>query len=273
MRLGPGKFFGEPVWERRCNGLLLTLSVYPPCRTQPWHCHANPTFFLLLGGDHRDRSGHADFEQPAFSFVYHPTTKPHAGELGPSGMRGLNIEYEREWLAKHSLSEADLGDYRPVASALARQAALHFITTAFQPGRPAENDLETQGLELLEPLVAPTAGSGVTPTPPRLKKAVDLLQARFRESVSLRDAAREAELHPVHLARMFRRFHHCSISEWLRALRLAEAGRLVLEGLPLAEAASAAGFADQAHFSRCFRLAFGCPPKRGLWPARLSLQR
>jgi AraC-like DNA-binding protein len=29
-------------------------------------------------------------------------------------------------------------------------------------------------------------------------------------------------------------------------------------------AAHAAGFADQAHFSRAFRAAFGAPPSRGL---------
>jgi transcriptional regulator GlxA family with amidase domain len=51
-----------------------------------------------------------------------------------------------------------------------------------------------------------------------------------------------------------------------------EAGRLVLQGAPLAQAAYAAGFSDQAHFSRCFSAAFGFPPK-GLWPVRVSLRK
>jgi AraC family transcriptional regulator len=78
-------------------------------------------------------------------------------------------------------------------------------------------------------------------------------------------------VHPVYLARVFRRRHGCSVSEYLRALRLEEAGRLVLQGAPLAQAAYAAGFADQAHFTRCFAAAFGFTPT-GLWPARASLQ-
>jgi AraC family transcriptional regulator len=97
------------------------------------------------------------------------------------------------------------------------------------------------------------------------------LRARFRESVGLRHVAREAGVHPVYLARVFRRRHGCSVGEYLRVLRLVEAGRLVLEGAALAQAAHEAGFADQAHFSRCFSGAFGFTPK-GLRPARTLLQ-
>jgi AraC-like DNA-binding protein len=271
MWLGPGEYFGSPVWERRSGGLLLTLSVYRTGRIQPWHCHANPTFFLLLAGDHRDHSRQGGFDQPAFSLVYHPTTSAHAGEQGERGMRGLNIEYEPYWLERHGLSERDLGGYRPLDSALTCLASLRFLATAFQPGERAETELETQALEFLEPLVARPARSAAGSAPRCLGTAEDFLRARFRESVSLRDVARESGVHPVYLARVFRQRFGCSVSQYLRAVRLVEAGQLVLQGASLAQAAYAAGFADQAHFSRCFSQAFGFTPK-GLWPARDSLR-
>jgi len=269
MRLGPGEYFGKTVWERRANGLRLTLSVYEPERTMPWHCHANATFIVLLAGEYRDQSSYGGFNQPAFSLVYHPSTYPHAGELGPQGMRGLNIEYEPHWLERHGLREADLGSYRPLDSAQARMAALRLLATAFQSGRPAEADLETQGLELLAPLVNGPAWPHGDPVPPWLDRVEEFLQERFREAVSLRDVAQEAGVHPVYLARIFRRRHGCSVSEYLRALRLAEAGRLVLEGACLAQAACAAGFSDQPHFSRAFAKELGLTPK-ALRPIRLS---
>jgi AraC family transcriptional regulator len=271
MRLGPGEYFGGTLWERRCGGLLLTLSAYRPGPTQPWHCHANPTFFLLLNGDHRDHSRHGPFEQPAFSLVYHPTTNPHAGELGPRGMRGLNLEYEPSWLESHGLCEGDLGGYRPLDSARLRLAALRLVATAFQDGEHAAADLQMQALELLDPLVARPPGAAPDPAPRWLRRAEEFLRAHFRASVSLRDVAREAGVHPVYLARVFRRRHGCSVSEYLRALRLVETGRLVLHGASMAQAAHAAGFSDQAHFSRRFSREFGFSP-RGLGPARRAQQ-
>jgi AraC family transcriptional regulator len=271
MRLGPGEYLGGTSWERPCRGLLLTLSAYQPNQTQPWHCHAHPTFFLLLCGSHRDHSRQGVFDQPALSLVYHPTTTVHAGELGARGMRGLNIEYQPAWLERHGLRESDLGGYQSLDSAMMRLAALRFLATACQPGDRADSELETLALELLAPLVAwpdrPAAGS----RPPWLRTAEDFLRARFRESVSLRDVAREAGVHPVYLARVFRGRHGCPVSEYLCRLRLAEAGQLVLEGASLAQAAHAAGFADQAHFARCFSAAFGFSPK-GLRPVRSALQ-
>jgi AraC family transcriptional regulator len=270
MRLGPGEYFGDPVWERRRGGLLITLSDYRPGRTQPWHRHANPTFFLLLSGDHRDHSRDGVLEQPHFSLVFHPSTYIHAGEPGPRGVRGLNIELPPAWLEQHGLSEREMGGCRFLDSARSRLSAIRFLAMACHPDDLFETELETQVLEFLEPL--PIGPHGATAPMPRwLRTAEDFLRARFRESVGLRHVAREAGVHPVYLARVFRRRHGCSVGEYLKVLRLAEAGRLVLQGASLAQAAHAVGFADQSHFSRCFSAAFGFPPK-GLRPAHALLQ-
>jgi AraC family transcriptional regulator len=270
MRLRPGEYFGSPVWERQCGGLLVTLSEYRPGQTQPWHCHAHPTFFLLVAGDHRDHSRDGAFEQPPYGLVYHPSTHVHAGEQGPRGVRGLNIEYPPAWLERHELRERELGGYRAFDSARARLSAIRFLAMASQPGDRFETELETQALEFLEPLLVGPHTATVA-APRWLRTAEDLLRARFRESIGLRHVAREAGVHPVYLARVFRRRHGCSVGEFLRVLRLVEAGRLVLQGASLVQAAHAVGFADQAHFSRCFSAAFGFTPK-GLWPARALLE-
>jgi AraC-like DNA-binding protein len=269
MKLSPGEFFGRALWSRASAGLRLTLSTYEPRRIQPWHRHVNPTFFLLLAGTHHDLTKHCRIDQAAYTFVYHPTTTEHASELGSNKVRGLNIEFEPEWLSRHQLDEADLGSYHTLRSAPSRLAAMHFLATAFHPSPRVENDLETQALELVTQLVQRHPS---TDGPPRwLDKAEDFLHARFQDSISLRDVAQEAGVHPVYLARVFRRTHGTNVSEYLRSLRLAEAGRLVMQGDSLAHAACAAGFADQAHFSRCCSKALGFSPK-GLCPARQAFR-
>lgn len=46
------------------------------------------------------------------------------------------------------------------------------------------------------------------------------------------------------------------------AARLRQARRLSLAGLPIAEVATAVGFADQSHLNRAFRRLMGVPPGR-----------
>lgn len=105
-------------------------------------------------------------------------------------MRGLNIEFEAHWLELNELRDHDLGDYSLLDSAQAALGALRLLVYAVQPGVQHDADLETQALELLEPLVSRPRHSDCRGEPRWLRSAEAFLRARFRESVSLRDAAR-----------------------------------------------------------------------------------
>jgi AraC family transcriptional regulator len=194
--------------------------------------------------------------------VFHPTSEPHASNIGPRGLLGLNLECGPVWLELHGLTERDLGGYGLLEPTVwARLAALRLLGAAWHAGPIAEAELHTHGLELLEPLVRRPAALVADAAPRWLQRAEEFLHAHFRGPVSLRDVAREAGVHPVYFARVFRRRHGCPDSAYLRALRLAEAGRLVLRpGWSLATAAAEAGFADQAHMTRCFARQFGFSP-------------
>jgi AraC family transcriptional regulator len=262
MKLAAGTYLGKTVRSRVEGGLFLTLSRYDPCQAEPWHVHANPTLFVLIGGEQREQSRRFEFEQSPLSMVFHPTTEPHAGMVGPHGMLGLNIEYDHLWLQHHDLRESDLGGYRPLLSVWLRLAVLRLLPTAFHPGLHAGADLETKGLEILDPLVQRPLGREPFGRPRWLRRAEEFMHDAFRCPIRLRAVAAEAGVHPVHLARVFRQHHGCSVSEYLRALRLAEAGQLVLrQNRSIAEAACEAGFADQAHLCRNFRAALGFSPK------------
>jgi len=80
-------------------------------------------------------------------------------------------------------------------------------------------------------------------------------------SKSITEIAGELGVHPVHLARRFRRSFGMTPGEYLRRCRLERARRLMLRSTaPLAEIAAAAGFSDQSHFSNAFRKSFGVSP-------------
>ena len=73
--------------------------------------------------------------------------------------------------------------------------------------------------------------------------------------------ARDAGVHPVYLASVFRRVHRQTIGEYLRALRVRQAANLLRRAdMPLAQTAAMLGFADQAHFTRIFGEIVGMTP-------------
>lgn len=64
------------------------------------------------------------------------------------------------------------------------------------------------------------------------------------------------------LSRQFRIMFGTSPYQYLLMRRLEFSRERILRGRPLVEVACDAGFADQAHFSRAFKSAFGLTPAR-----------
>ena len=90
----------------------------------------------------------------------------------------------------------------------------------------------------------------------------DLIDAGFREQVTLRQAAETIHAHPAHLVRMFSREFGISPHQYLAGRRVDLARRLLLDGMPASEAAATAGFYDQSHLTRSFRRTVGTSPGR-----------
>lgn len=99
--------------------------------------------------------------------------------------------------------------------------------------------------------------------PKWLREARDVLHDRYRESVRLDEIAASVGVHPAHLARAFRRCYGCTVGEYQRRLRIEYASKQLSETrISISSIAFAAGFADQAHFSRVFRDHTGITPAR-----------
>lgn len=95
----------------------------------------------------------------------------------------------------------------------------------------------------------------------RLAPAVRYLEERFREHVQLSDLAEYCQLSSTHVHRLFQRLLRMSPAEYLLALRLQEARRLLATtNEPLSEIALRTGFFDQSHFTKRFRKTTGMTP-------------
>lgn len=72
--------------------------------------------------------------------------------------------------------------------------------------------------------------------------------------------ARAQSRHRTTLVKQFARRYGLPPQAWLRNWRVARARVLLRDGLPLAQAAHAVGFADQAHLTRVFKQVYGSTP-------------
>ncbi|MEO8276904.1 MAG: AraC family transcriptional regulator [Thermoanaerobaculia bacterium] len=100
------------------------------------------------------------------------------------------------------------------------------------------------------------------PEPEAVRRARELLAARFREALNLSELARECGLSSFRLAHLFRRETGSSLHAWRVRLRL-QAALDELSDSPrpdLTELALDLGFSSHSHFSASFRRCFGVTP-------------
>jgi AraC-like DNA-binding protein len=116
------------------------------------------------------------------------------------------------------------------------------------------------------------AGASPRPIARSAKSAVlrarDFIESHHTEVVHSEALEAASGLDRYELARQFRRMLGTSPHRYLIMRRLELAKRSIAAGKGLAQSAADAGFADQAHFTRHFRKAFGMTP--GHWLAMRS---
>lgn len=96
-----------------------------------------------------------------------------------------------------------------------------------------------------------------------LEHARDILHERFSDNITLTCLAKLVRVHPVYLASSLRKRYHCTIGGYRQRLRIEFAcNELTKSHSSLAQIALAAGFANQAHFSKTFKRLTGTTPAK-----------
>ncbi|RCK68710.1 helix-turn-helix domain-containing protein [Desertihabitans brevis] len=229
---------------------------------------------LQTGGERvvlsRDGRGRVSARLGPGSLSTTPPGKPSHLSWRPGG--GGHIAQLRLLLPGTVLERvgAELGGRRrPAADALRFDDAVlrqvvHGAWTAAREGAP---DLYAAAVaELVAVHLLTVHGGSPTPDPPppdepRVRRAVEVLHASLAQPVSLATLAEQVGLSRYHLLRLFRRHTGRTPHEYLLALRLEQARRLLREtGLPVGQVAVRCGFVDASHFSKTFRRAVGVAP-------------
>jgi AraC family transcriptional regulator len=189
-----------------------------------------------------------------------PPGEVHANRFGENGGRLFGIDLGTEWTARMGA----LGGALRKPAALGGQCTSLFLRLYREfRGNDLAAPLVVEGLvlELLGEACRYAAPHGESGLPRWLARARAALQERYRDPPGLAALAEEVNIHPVHLARVFRRRFGCTVGEYVRRLRIEFTCReLARPGRSLVEIALAAGFCDQSQFCRAFKRQLGTTP-------------
>jgi AraC family transcriptional regulator len=234
--------------------------LYPPRLRQARHTHKLASFSYVLSGSYAESLNRRTHRRETSTVVFHPPAESHAVEF-ENDVRILGVEFSFEKLSYISRQSVIFE-----ASASCRSEKTNWlgerIYQEFQR-MDAFSMLAIEGLilELLAEAARARVGANEKDCPRWLKRSKDFLHANFTESFTLEEIARVADVHPVHLSRVFREKFGCTIGEYVRRLRVEFASRQILSTEEsLGEIAHAAGFSDQSHFNKTFKTAFGLTP-------------
>lgn len=246
-------------------GLRISETYYPGGLHLPRHVHKNPSITINLRGALQEIYGgrSVSLDEP-FTMLVRPPCEQHEDRISPAGVRNLEIE-----LTAGSEPGAACGPVLERVSQL-RHARLPFLAQQIHEELSVSDTAQPmilQGLvfELLgTALRLQLGGRRGRILPAWLCRVREQLEDRFRESLRIGELARDAGVHPVYLARLFRAYFGASPGQYLRRVRIEWAARELQSPTLrlLSEIALEAGFADQSHFTRYFRRFTGVTPRQ-----------
>lgn len=252
----------------------------------PRHVHATWVIGLMDGGGRRIRLRGQDIAIPAgHLFVLAPGVSHACAPLdGPQSYRVLCVAPQVMRQAVAALAGPDAPepciplvplrdpDLLRAFAAVFRWAEGHAPASGASPAATCEallRHLILNHAALPVPADGTEEGGEDAALRPQAHAAVvrakAYIEATLPGAITLDALGRAAHCSPYHLHRLFLEHMGITPTEYAIEQRVRRARALIDAGCPLAEAALAAGFCDQSHFSRHFRRVVGVSPGRYLF--------
>jgi AraC-like DNA-binding protein len=250
------------AWRPPVPGVAEVFHARMTSHVYPMHTHQAWTLLIVDDGMIRYDLHHHQHGALHQAVTLLPPQVPHNGRAATAdGFRKRVVYLDLSQLPSGLIGRAV---DQPVLVDPVLRGRIHQLHQALaEPG--AELEAESRLAFVAERLrwhlggPAEPAGDGGARLADRLR---DLIDARFRENVTLREAAEVIHAHPAHLVRTFSREFGISPHQYLAGRRVDLARGLLLDGMRPAEAAAVAGFCDQSHLNRSFRRVVGTSPGR-----------
>ena len=263
INLPSGQLYGTRLRSYASSDLKLMETVYAPGAQLPRHSHECASLCLVLQGTYSEVYGRDTRVCRTSTLVFYSPGEEHSDYFLAEGGRCFNAEVSSRWLEHVREYSAVMDSPTEFNSA----NVVHLATKLYKEFRlmdeAAPLAIEGLMLEILAEASRRSDTSREQRIPRRIGRAREFILGHFHEPIRLERVAQAVDAHPVYLAREFRKYYACTVGEYIRRLRIElVCSKLSRTDEPLSNVALAAGFADQSHLSRSFKIITGMSPAK-----------
>jgi AraC family transcriptional regulator len=243
--------------------IRLTETLYAPCSRLTDHVHEFGCFGFVLQGEFHEQFGAKTMDCNRSAVFFRPPQIVHRDRVDSCGARCFYVEISPVWLDHVRQYCSDLKCPSILDDVRMRCLASQLYIEWKQLDDVGPLAIEGLTFSMAAHLCRSLDSHGSHGRPRWLKRVIETIDARFQETLSLQELASEVSVHPVHLARQFRKYMGTSIGEFVRIRRVDFARRELSEtDKPLVDIALESGFAQQAHFTTVFKRIAGTTPSQ-----------
>lgn len=257
------------AWRPPVAGVVEVFHAHFTEHAYPMHVHDAWTLLIVDDGVVRYDLDRHRRGTPHDTVSLLPPQVPHNGSPAtPHGFRKRVVYLDLTQLDERFIGPAV--DAPDIIDPVLRRRVGQLHTALANPGDEfeAENRLALIAERLRERLRPGPAVAAAVPDHGVAGSLRDLLDERLTAGIALDEAAAVIHAHPAHLVRAFSGVFGIAPHQYLVSRRIDLARRLLLDGRPPGEVATAAGFYDQSHLTRHFKRVVGTTPGRYARPAR-----
>jgi AraC family transcriptional regulator len=245
---------------RRVTGLTLAEVEYEPGQRIHRQTHGHARFVVVLRGSLCETSDGDPIASGAATLLFRCANEPHSYAASERGARCLVVDMDAGWLARARQQAPLLTRSTAFRRGLLLQLAHRLYGEFRRRDEVSRLAIESLTLGVLAEASRREEALAQQAAPLWLQVAIALVDQQFQERLPLAAVARRVGVHPVHLARTFRRVYQTTFASYVRQVRIDFARGQLAGPTALSEIAFAAGFCDQSHFSRCFKQHTGLTP-------------
>lgn len=237
---------------------------FPARDRLPRHSHPLNGLAVMLEGSFDLGINGRTVTCPAGTVLIEPAGESHTNRMAEGGAHVLALQINPADGDLRKISGGVFDRPRQLSDLAILACAWRMAGELRRPDGVSWLAIEGLGLEMIAEAARRCAGDPARGSAPRwLRKVREMVHACHLEPLGVGAIAREAGVHPVHLARVFRRHMGVSLGTYVRGLRLERAAaRLTDSEDPISDIAVECGFTDQSHLTRAFRSRTGTTPNR-----------